>query len=142
MRILIADDEEINCDLLASILMPYGTCVFASNGAEAAGLFAESVANNNPFELVMLDIKMPIMDGQSALKAIRRIEKHDPALRHPTVVIIVTSLDSQEEITRAFLEGQCTDYLTKPIEKELLLKKLRQFHWHQEAPFGRPNLYG
>lgn len=65
MKILIVDDGEHNQIMLKAILMPYGECIIAADGLEAVELFEHSLLNGTPFDLVLMDIMMPNMDGQT-----------------------------------------------------------------------------
>lgn len=132
MKILIVDDESINRDILERILTPYGECHMAENGVKAVNRFKESLYHNDPFDLVMLDIVMPEMDGQEALKEIRKAEhlKYGIGLtlteKQIAFVIMVTILDDPRQFSEAFMEGKCNSYLTKPIDRDYLLDKLRK----------------
>ena len=73
MKALIVDDDPVSRELLAVILKAYGTVGTAADGLE--GLKAYNLAlERGPYDLIMLDIMLPRMDGQQVLKAIRRIE--------------------------------------------------------------------
>ena len=131
MKILIVDDESINRDILERILMPYGECHMAENGVKAVKIFTHALHDNEPFDLVMLDIVMPEMDGQMALKKMRQVEiaKHGEGLtlteKKIAFVIMVTILEDPKQFSEAFLKGKCNSYLTKPIDRDYLLNKLK-----------------
>ena len=74
MKIMIADDDFVCRMLLQKLLSPLGECVTVINGLEAINAFRVALSEKAPFDLLCLDIMMPEMDGQDALKAIRRIE--------------------------------------------------------------------
>ncbi len=130
MKILIVDDEFINREVLKAILEPYGSCILAENGEEAVTLFKEALAADSPFELVLLDILMPIMDGQEALKKMRKTETlyHKMSLdeKKPAFILMVTTVEDLRQLTEAFIEGRCNGYLNKPIDAEELIGRLKK----------------
>lgn len=79
----------------------------------------DAIANDRP-DLVLLDVMMPLMNG---IEVCRRL-KTDPATRD-IAVIIVTTLGDQASINAAF-EAGCDDFLTKPVDKHLLIEKVRK----------------
>ncbi len=88
-------------------------------------MYEGELLEGDPYELVLLDIMMPGMDGQEALKRIRDIErKHHVDGAGEAKVIMVTALDSPKSVIEAFFHGGCTDYLAKPITQKDLLDKL------------------
>lgn len=108
--LLVVDDMEHNRDVLARRLERQGhTVAVAPGGAEALALLSGS-----GFDLVLLDIMMPGMDGYEVLA---RIKAH-PDLRH-TPVIMITALDDLESVVRC-IEIGAADYLTKPFNPVLL----------------------
>lgn len=122
MNILIADDEQPNRILMDKLLSGYGECTLTENGAEAVEAFEWAIEDNEPYDLICLDIVMPEMSGQEALVKIRSIEK-EQGLKEAKI-IMCTSMDSDANITDAFFNGGCTDYLTKPITPDSLKAKL------------------
>ena len=114
LSLLIADDEADNLDLLFAILLPYfGEIATARNGSEVIQLM-ESKA----FDIVLMDIKMPVMDGYEATAIIRQ--------RFPdTIVIGQTAYSQPEEIQRIIAVGAHA-CLVKPIESERLFSILRE----------------
>lgn len=107
-RILVADDEQPIVQFLAEVLRRKGYTVdIASNGAEAF----EMAKFLRP-HLVLLDIRMPGMDG---LEALRRIMAVDPIVR----VIVVTAVRDQS-VAEEVLKMGAVDYITKPFELERL----------------------
>ncbi|MBF0272473.1 MAG: response regulator [Magnetococcales bacterium] len=127
MNVLIVEDIEENRIILARFLTSYAQCDMAKNGQEAVHLFETALRNGSPYDLVLLDIVMPVMDGQAALKQMRAMEQefrnpHDPE----TVILMTTSVDAQSEIVEALEQGHCTDYLNKPISRAKLLVKLSE----------------
>lgn len=103
----------------------YAECDLAEDGLDAIKAFIVARIENRPYDLVCLDIMMPLMDGQEALRRIRQLEdKFSVAERNRVKVIMTTSYADREHIMRAAVD-KCSGYLVKPIEKALLLNKLK-----------------
>jgi two-component system chemotaxis response regulator CheY len=129
MRILITEDEPSSRRLLELMLTPYGHCDLATNGLEAVASFKAAFEANEPYDLVCLDIMMPIMDGQAALKKIRNLER-DAGVTAETEakIIMISCIDSPNAVIEAYYRGGCTSYLVKPCSKSKLLDTLRDFN--------------
>ncbi|MBF0624331.1 MAG: response regulator [Magnetococcales bacterium] len=128
MKTLIVDDLFENRKLLRAILQPFGQCDMVANGREALDFFEMGLLDGDPFDLVLLDIMMPGMDGQEVLKRMRALEReHWVHGRRDSVIIMVTALGSPRQVTDAFFKGCCTDYVTKPVTRTVLLDKLREY---------------
>lgn len=112
--ILVAEDEISNFKLIEAILKRNNYEVTrAENGEEAV----EMCRNNSDIRLVLMDIRMPVMDG---LIAAKKIKSFNPNL--PIIAQTAYAMDGDEN--KAKEEG-CNDYISKPIKKELLLEKLK-----------------
>ena len=129
MNILIVDDLPENRKFLQSLLEGYGQCDMASNGQEALDLFEAAITDDDPYDLVLLDIMMPGMDGQEVLLKTRFMEK-EYGIRDEdeSVIIMVTALQSPRHVLEAFFKGGCTDYTEKPVSRNNLFKKLREYN--------------
>ncbi len=128
MKTLIVDDDFVNRELLKAIMKPYGTFMEACDGVEAVACFKNSLRNKAPFDLVLLDIMMPNMDGHATLAALRSLEReHKIKVKNEAKVIMVTSMDDPKNIIQATRYGGCTDYVLKPIKAEDLKLKLRTY---------------
>jgi two-component system, chemotaxis family, chemotaxis protein CheY len=81
-----------------------------------------ALQENEAYDLICLNIMMPVMDGQQALVEIRKVEE-DLGVTGPnaTKVIMVTVFDDSQNIMKAFRQGQCEAYMTKPLDREKLL---------------------
>ena len=125
MNILIVDDELPNLKLLRDLLKSFGHCDMAYNGREAVDLFDEGLTDGNPYDLILLDIMMPEMDGQMALIEIRHLERESgmPSAKK-VVVIMMTALNTPKDIFEAYYQGKCNGYIVKPVTKDVLLKTL------------------
>ncbi len=113
--ILLVEDSDSNRQLLQFYLAKTGCEIdFAENGEQAVLMFKE-----NRYDVVLMDIQMPVMDGFEATRQIRAYEKANSL--PPTPVIAVTANALSEDRGRC-IEAGCTFYLAKPISKTLLLK--------------------
>ncbi|MEO5369789.1 MAG: response regulator [Magnetococcus sp. DMHC-1] len=128
MKIMIADDEPDNRSLLQHILAPLGTCDFVSNGQEAIEACEMSLMDGKYYDLICLDIMMPKVDGHEALKKIRELEQTQRTDGREAVVFMVSAMDTETHVVKAFFHGYCTDYLTKPVTRDKMLDKLRQYN--------------
>ncbi|MBF0589799.1 MAG: response regulator [Magnetococcales bacterium] len=125
MKVLIVDDQFENRKLLRVMLKNHASCDMVGNGMEAVEMFEGELLEGAPYDLVLLDIMMPGMDGQEALRKIRAIEREREITGSDEAkVIMITALDSPKQVIQAFFQGGCTDYLTKPITQKILLDKL------------------
>jgi two-component system chemotaxis response regulator CheY len=114
VKTLIIDDELTSRELLSMILKAYGPVDTAVDGLE--GLKAYNLAlGREPYDLIMLDIMLPRMDGQQVLKAIRRIEQERGVVGPEQVkIVMISALGDFSNVSQAFASA-CTSYLTKPI---------------------------
>ncbi|KWT95117.1 response regulator [Candidatus Magnetominusculus xianensis] len=126
MKVLITEDDPISRRLLQKLLSPYGICDVSENGREALDAFTRALEDAAPYDIVCLDIMMPVLDGMEALKAMREVESR--VKRYPTAkIIMTTALDSPKDIIEAYYNGGCTDYLVKPIDTKKLMALLREY---------------
>lgn len=130
MKTLIVDDEGYNRAFLKYVLRPYGECIEAEDGLEGVALFKTHLDSGEPFDLVLLDIIMPNMDGQETLLKIRRMEKEVYGIslnsKDYSFIIMQTTLDDPQHFLDAYSKGRCNGYITKPIVSEELLEKLKK----------------
>lgn len=126
MKFLIVDDDFDSRKLLQKILHPYGYCDIAVDGEEAVDAFRTAIKDKDGYDLVCLDILMPNLDGQKALREIREIEKEmGVAKERETKVLMITGLDDSQEVHDAFFLGDATSFIVKPIRKQVLLDEIR-----------------
>lgn len=127
MKILIAEDDFVSRTILQEILSPYGSCHLTVDGREAIAAFNAALNKGDRYDLVCLDIMMPVMEGQEVLKEIRKIEAERGIGETGIVkVIMTTALWDAKNIMKAFISGQCEAYLVKPIHKENLIIQLHK----------------
>lgn len=126
MRFLIVDDDLTNRKLLATMLEDVGYCDIAVNGQEAVDSFKMTLDENKAYDVIFLDIKMPIMDGHETLKQIRSIEeKNGVYVGDGVKIVMVTALGDKNNILKAFHEG-CEYYLVKPFQQQKILELLTE----------------
>ena len=114
--ILIVEDVDLNVELLTQLLEDDYTLITAENGA--LGVAQATAAHP---DLILMDISLPVMDGYTATRQI----KADPHLRHiPIIALTAHAMAGDEGKARA---AGCDDYLTKPINEDLLFTKLAQW---------------
>lgn len=124
MRILVVEDDHVSRSILTKLLEPYGQIDTAVDGTEALGKYTGQKKIGNSYELIMLDIMMPGLDGREVLREIRRIEESEGVSAAGGVkIVMVTALASYENVSQAFRD-QCDGYLTKPVSKKQLEQAL------------------
>jgi len=113
--VLIAEDEDTNFMLLEEYLEPTGIkIVRAIDGIEALKFYTERMP-----DLILLDIKLPRMNGY---EVVNRIREHNT-----TIPIIAQTAYTMRGDREKILKTGCTDYISKPIEEEALLNKMRHY---------------
>lgn len=129
MKSLIVDDDIFGRELLACFLQDYAEVIDkAGDGAEAVRLFAGALATGKPYNLVCLDILMPVMNGQEALRQMRGLEiEHGVKEGNESVIVMTTALNALEDIQQAIWQGDCNNYLVKPISKGDLVALLKKY---------------
>jgi PAS domain S-box-containing protein len=114
LKILLAEDSPDNRQLIEAYLknLPYGVDV-AENGQVAIAKFMRS-----RYDLVLMDVQMPVMDGYTAVRRIRQWEREQGCAPTPIAALTASAL---EEDVRNSIEAGCTTHLSKPIKKSRLL---------------------
>ncbi len=114
IRVLVVDDEQLTRKLIIQVLRSVGYEIVgeAENGLHGVELFK----TYKP-DIVTLDVRMPTMDGISALKKIKAVNKD-------AVVVMLTAENDSETVTELIKSG-ATNYIVKPIRRDLILEKMR-----------------
>lgn len=124
MKILIAEDDFASRNAIKNFLKQFGECDITVDGMEAIDAFMMAQESGEPYDLVCLDVMMPVMDGYQALKGIRDIEKEKGvSAKNAAKVIMTTALNEERNVRKAFEMG-CTVYCAKPIDLDRLKKAL------------------
>jgi two-component system chemotaxis response regulator CheY len=126
MKILIAEDDFTSRILLQELLKSYGHSHVAVNGKEAVDAVKMALETNEPYDLICLDIMMPEIDGQAALKEIRAMEgSKGIAQSKPAKIIMTTAMADKDHVLEA-INAKCDSFLAKPVQKKVLLRELQR----------------
>ncbi len=118
---LVAEDNEINAEILSEILEMEGAdCVIVENGKLALERFKNSA--DGEFDAVLMDVQMPVMNGYEATRAIRSLERRDSR----AIPIIAMTANAFAEDEKDALEAGMNAHVAKPIDIELLKRAIRQ----------------
>ena len=118
-HVLIAEDMEINAEVLADLLeLEDMTSEWAENGKRAVEIFEQSEEGH--FNAILMDMRMPVMDGLTATKEIRKLERPDAA----AIPIIALTANAFEEDVKHCLEAGMNAHLSKPVDIDLLKETL------------------
>ena len=121
-KTLIADDHEAICELLTRLTNKYiGEGDSCFDGHDAIELFTKALNNGQSYDLLLLDIEMPYVEGTEVVDHIRHLEKEAGVAEDQRVkIILVTGYPDEEHIKEWFTTG-FDQYLVKPISKQNLL---------------------
>ncbi len=137
MNILLAEDVELNLEIAQSILEGEGASITpAMNGQEAVDAFSSHPEGT--FDAILMDIMMPVMDGITATKTIRALDRPDAK----TIPIIAMTANAYEEDIRRTHEAGMNAHLSKPVDIDMLLKTMSHFYDMQKKHIQAVNLAG
>lgn len=120
VRILVAEDNDLNAEIISSILQEEGyEIALAANGQEAVEAFAASAEGE--IAAILMDAHMPVMDGYEAAREIRQLERPDAS----TVRIFACTASTFAEDRKRALESGMDDFLPKPLNVQVMLEKLK-----------------
>jgi two-component system, sensor histidine kinase and response regulator len=126
LRVLLVEDSPDNQLLVRAYLKQ---TAYRLDVAEHGGIAVEKFQHNH-YDVILMDIQMPVMDGYTATKAIREWERtHDLP---PTQIIALTALALKDEATKIF-EAGCDSRITKPVRKSTLLEVLQAYKGHHDS---------
>ncbi len=120
-RALVIDDNAVNRQLLVEILLDQIKCDEADSGKVGLQLFKEALSAT-PYDLVLLDIGMPDINGLTVLFEMRNLEKIHHKLEQTPVIIVTAYKKLSDEAHRL----GCNDYLTKPVDPEAIINIIEE----------------
>ena len=127
MRILLAEDIEINADIMMDVLeMKEAEADHAENGKIAFEMFRDSEPGT--YSAILMDVRMPVMDGLEAAAAIRAMERSDAK----TIPIIALTANAFDEDVQRSLQVGMNAHLTKPVEPDHLYQTLEELIYEAE----------
>ncbi len=126
MKTLIVEDDFTSRLLLQEFLTSYGSVHIAVDGKEAVDAVRSALQSNKPYDLILMDIMMPKLDGHEALTQIRKIEAQNHLVDADQVkVIMVTALADADNVIFAS-QNKVQGYILKPYDLNKLLEELRK----------------
>jgi len=123
-RILLAEDVLVNQVLITKMLEKVGANVQSvENGLQAYDEALLALKTGNPYDVILMDIQMPVMDGYTATKRLREAD-----YKGPIIALTAHAMAGDEE---RCLEAGCDDFATKPVDRQKLIETIAQ---HLDAP--------
>jgi len=120
MKILIVEDDLSSRKFLYKFMCNYGECDITVDGMEGLDAYLMALDEDEPYDLICLDIMMPKVDGVKVLKTIREIEKQRNIEGDKMTKIIMTTALNDADLVKNTFDSGCEVYATKPID----IKKL------------------
>ena len=124
MRILISDDEEVSRKKMTKILSGFGDCKIVDRGESTLVVFKKAFKSKKPFDLILLDIHMPDLNGIKVLCKIREFETEMSIEKNNRVKIIMVTANKKREVIKNCIKNGCNDYIAKPFNKDIIIQKL------------------
>lgn len=122
VKILLAEDNDLNLEIATELLEEQGAVITsARNGEEALNLFETNAPGT--FDVILMDIMMPVMDGLEACKAIRSLDRPDAS----TIPIIALTANAFFEDTKKCLDAGMNAHLSKPIDMDKMIQTIGGF---------------
>ena len=129
LKILLVEDDFITRTLESKILSKFGQCDIAVNGKEAITTFRNSLREKTRYDLILLDIMIPEIDGKDVLTKIRSMETGNGISGLDRAkVIMVSSINDIETIRHSFTE-QSDAYIIKPFTEKKLIRELQRLNF-------------
>ncbi len=119
MKCLIVEDNKQNYDLLQRMLNDYGISRIAVNGVEALTAFKQAHAENDPYDVIFLDIMMPDLNGDEVLRKIRQWEKENTENNDNVQVVMASAKSDTDTIISSYDDG-CQHFFIKPYDRSEL----------------------
>jgi two-component system chemotaxis response regulator CheY len=125
IKILLVEDELTSRKTLNLFLHSLGEVDIAINGNKAITAVEKALENNEPYELIFLDIIMPELDGITTLNKIRQLETKHEVNEYAKSKVIMSSSNTDKDIILKAARAGCTSYLIKPIDRTRLYNEIR-----------------
>ena len=123
MKVLLVEDNALNCEIAQALLEEYGAVVTtAADGRQAVELFKASPVHG--FDAILMDIMMPVLDGLAASREIRHLARKDAA----SIPIIAMTANAFAEDQEKSFDAGMNEHLTKPLDQHKLLKVLVKYY--------------
>lgn len=122
MRILLIDDEPIALTKLELMLTNVGACDTAVSGVAATECFVKAIGDNQPYDLITIDIELPDITGLDLLNRFCSLEQKNGIV--PAKKIMVTAHSNVEFVVKA--KDKCDAFVVKPLRKATLLEKVNE----------------
>lgn len=121
LKVLVAEDNELNAEILMEMLNAAGfAAIHASDGGQAVEMFKSSAINE--FDIILMDVQMPVKNGYEATKIIRRLNRPDAG----TVIIYACTANTFKEEQDRALESGLNGFISKPIDVKKLMEELNK----------------
>lgn len=128
MRVLIADDDSNSAKVISLYLARYGECTVVTDGLQAVSAVMDAYRMNSIYDLLVLDVMMPNLDGTQALDAIRDYEASLGIPEEKRLRVIIISALSSDSIRAEVYSKGCLLYMRKPVNFEVLQRILQDEH--------------
>jgi two-component system chemotaxis response regulator CheY len=127
MKSLIVEDDPVSSQVLEKMISRYGAFDVVADGRKAIDQFRRAHESNSPYDLILMDIMMPEINGLQSVLTIRGIEESmNSPLTRKVKVIMTTALDDPRTVMKALYESDANSYLVKPIRLQMLVDELRK----------------
>jgi len=126
MKSLIVEDDPIFSEVMGEMISGYGPVDVVDNGWQAVDKFRQAHESQKPYDLIVMDIMMPEVDGLQSVLAMREMEtRMNISVMLKVKIIMTTALDDPRTIMKALYESDANSYLVKPIRLQKLVHELQ-----------------
>lgn len=127
LNVLTVDDDEVTQFHVSQLLLKLGRSRMAYSGADAIARVEESLAGGEAYDLILMDVMMPGLDGLTTVREIvTRFNEHKVPLESRPKIVMLSSVDERDTQIDALYACGADYYLTKPLESERFMQALRE----------------